>query len=206
MNKKGGAGLPIKIVVEVILLLIVLFIVLPYFGINLTEIAKAQIGIIDEALPIDYTEVNERDSINLNILIKELESCRDSKDTKCGCETTFSGFFKTHLLSIDKNKIQLLNIKNLNNNLEVIKEGKVNPITIDQKDFSNLNCFFDENLEKKELTPLLIAFFEENPFIFEEGRFFDTEHEFLEDFELYKTKEEICWLTEKVKEEVKECK
>lgn len=209
MNKKGAEGLSIKVIVEIILLLIVLLIALNFYGSNIINLAKTTLGLTDEVLELNYTAINQRARVNLDTLLEDIENCKASKNNSCGCETTFYGFFKTHLLSINENQIQLLNIKNINN-LKDIKEGKVNPITIDQKEFSNLNCYFDNSFRKEELTPMFISFDEEGAFIWEDKFFKDKKYRFTHNLQLYKTDKAVCWLTNKVREDkvqnINECK
>lgn len=202
MNKKADGFF--STIVKIIIILLLILLIANFLGINLWKLGKSALGLTEDFVPIQYTEIDNQAKKTFDNMVRDIEECKNSKNKSCGCNIDLSGYYKTHILWFEANEIKLLNIKNIGN----IKLTKDSGITIASNDqLKNLNCFLKGNF--KEETFNYIYFKEENPKIWITN-LLRTDPTIYTEFQLYKTEAgKLCWLTNKLNKNefsnIKEC-
>ncbi|MBL7147741.1 MAG: hypothetical protein ISS82_02860 [Nanoarchaeota archaeon] len=205
MNKKADAFM--STIVKIIIILILVFVIAQFIGVNLWTLAKSGLGLTEEIIPINYTKVNNQAKITFNDMIKDIKECKDIDDTNCGCYIDLSGFSETHAIQFETNEIKLLNIKNIRRTghlYKTLKEGDKlygKGIQIESSDeIQNLNCYFDDSEGEEGYFDTM--FFEKEKSKISIRGFDKTLNT---KFQLYKKgiNKRICWLA--IKDNVREC-
>ena len=213
MNKKAGTFF--STIVKIIMVLILVMIIAQFMGVNLWTLAKSGLGLTEEIIPINYTQMNNLAKDAFERTIKDIEDCKNSKDKTCGCSIDLEGYHKTHALWFENNKIKLLNIKNIEGNtIEKLRRGQ--GTVIDYHTINNINCFLKKGFKEEEFE--LIYFYKnKEPHIFKDRLYTGaltgyrgSAYQILEKYQLYKTETgKLCWLTNKLKEDeinkIKKC-
>ena len=200
---KNKKGVSIAVIAGILLIIIILVSIL--YGListnkDLRKIFKDLFDFGEEEQ--DYGIINNKAKKAFNLTFQDIEKCRKSKDNDCACEVNLANYDKIHALKTDGSKIYLLNIKDNNE------------ITMEHQNFNSLNCYaftgilstkniLTHKLEQKNF----IKFDKEKPYI--EGLGLFTSADFNYRFNIYKTKNELCWLTDEADEDtvnnIKKC-
>jgi hypothetical protein len=135
---------------KILFVLIVLIILYISGGKILWDAGKSALGIFGliNFTEVDYSQLNTDAKSSFEILTKNIEKCKNSKDTDCLCfDISLDGFNEIHSLEINNNEIKLVNIKD------------DNKITMAKKEIKNFNCYYIMNNAKAlSENPVIINF------------------------------------------------
>ena len=146
MNKKADLGWE-KIMGIILVFLFALFLILG--GGKLIGSAKnAALGVFGliNITEVDYSQLNKDAKSSFDTLIKDLEVCKNSKDSDCLCYTSLSGYNEIHQIEFSATYIKLVNIK----------DG--NSITMHKENKHDYNCYYNSIPELKTENSLIINF------------------------------------------------
>ena len=189
MNKKGLFGL--GKLGDMILIAIVLIILLLGGAQLLWKAAKAPLKLVDNWFNLglfseeqDLTTLNELAQNNFDILIKEINDCKNTKKVNCKCLTSkgFNDFSTIHAIKVYDDKMQLLIIKDRN---ELLK---------DEKNIETPKCYTTKTSYSNLKNPSTIKFNDKVSLEDNNGK----EIEFIKSSNLILAKNQnnqVCWLS-----------
>ena len=202
----------IRKIAEILLVLISLFIIIAViFGYG-TQLKGSIEKFLGKFLGFETEEEkihnqNIRAQEEFKNLINHIEACKNSKDNNCGCDFNVKTFNKDQMILSRTVSLEVIDITNTEKN-EIRKKVSFG-IPLEKSDIKNTNCYFDEKFEKKEVDVARIFFDKEKPYLYTTSKFlfipWGGTITLSTEYPLYKdSKENICWLSEKVKN-IKEC-
>jgi len=198
-------------IIKGIIVLILVLMIAGFLGINLPTLAKSALGLTEDIIPLDYTELNDQAITSFEDMKKDFEKCTTSQNINCKCSIDLNDYYQTHILKFDSSEMKLINIKNIEQRnlfdktvLTKIMNGEgigMASATI------AINKVCDEQLTSSGDFDLI--YFWNKPTIWGKT-IFSKDKPISEDYQIYKsTTGELCWIIESVDKtklnQLKEC-
>lgn len=192
MNKRGETN-AFSYIAPIILVLLVLLLVYNFSTSAPLNLGKSFLNALGLGEEVDFAKQNEAAKNGFNDFIKVLRQCSEYKDTDCVCNAPLTSFFRTHMITVNKTEIKVEIIKDKNK----ITLGKENLVTgacyVTEETISSgyLEIAFDDGAYIVGTEPLgidLLGF----------TRILTTDN-------IYKTKGNLCFITDEFREKAKKC-
>jgi hypothetical protein len=202
---KFGVGEIASIVLILLVLVILIVSLTGLYGQTFKDSIKKIFGIQTEAEK--YHEKNVKGETYFDSLLIDIQKCKNSKKTNCGCELELGGFSTNQIIRTKEDQIEMLDLGNIEDKNIYEKDGV---LLANSTDIKNIDCSYDKNLRKIDNKIMTIYFINDNPEItYVDSNFIDAilrkgfhivKKSMDKEHQIYKTSEGTCWLQETSKE------
>ena len=201
--KKGYS--PIQLIGEILLILLVLLtliaIISPTYRETFVNGIKKIFGYEIESEVLHEKNIQAEEEFGL--IENNLEKCKNSKKTECGCSFNVKNFNENHMIISTNSEIRMIN-KGKIERKEILKDLSKGTL-IKKFDVANTNCFFNDKLNM--ISTAKIFFDKPEPYLYEKRGWIFVKDEITinKEYPLYKSRERsICWLSSNV-QNIKSC-